>query len=83
MTDERPTDRASTDEPDGVPAYEASLRPPGDSLRTAETGDDLAEDEPIEDRLSARETSRAGYDVNAVSGAADPSQDEADNPPTE
>ncbi|MEH0845403.1 hypothetical protein V6U81_23720 [Micromonospora sp. CPCC 205711] len=83
MTDERRTDRASTDEPDGVSAYEASLRPPGDSLRsTDDTGDDFA-DLPAEEHLSARETSRAGYDVDAVSGTADPSEEEAVNPPTE
>ncbi|NYF59142.1 hypothetical protein [Micromonospora purpureochromogenes] len=83
MTDEQRTDRADSDEPDGTPAYEASLRPPGDSLRsTHDTGDDFA-DLPAEEHLSARETSRAGYDVDAVSGTADPSQEEAVNPPTE
>ncbi|MGC5022915.1 hypothetical protein [Micromonospora sp. DT47] len=83
MTDERCTGRASTDEPDGVPAYQASLRPPGDSLRTTDdTGDDFA-DLPAEEHLSARETSRAGYDVDAVSGTVDPSQEEAVNPARE
>ncbi|MBW4701194.1 hypothetical protein [Micromonospora sp. RL09-050-HVF-A] len=79
MTDERHTDRADTDEPDGVPAYEASLRPPGESLGS---GGDFA-DLPAEEHLSARETSRAGYDVDAVSGAGDPAEEEAANPATE
>ncbi|MEV4483034.1 hypothetical protein [Micromonospora coxensis] len=83
MTDEQRTDRAGTDEPDGTSAYEASLRPPGDSLRgTQDTGDDFA-DLPAEEHLSARETSRAGYDVDAVSGAGDPSEEEAAHPASE
>ncbi|TDC41184.1 hypothetical protein [Micromonospora sp. KC213] len=83
MTNEQRTDLASTDEPDGTPAYEASLRPPGDSLRgTDDTGDDFA-DLPADEHLSARETSRAGYDVDAVSGAADPAQRDAVNPASE
>jgi hypothetical protein len=74
MTEHR-SDRASTDEPDGTTAYEASLRPPGESLHTTDdTGDDFA-DLPAEDTRSARETSRAGYDVDAVSGTADPSRE--------
>ncbi|MFC4016986.1 hypothetical protein ACFOW4_03375 [Micromonospora sp. GCM10011542] len=74
MTDEQRYDRASTDEPDGTPALAASLRPPGDSLRsTDDTGDDFA-DLPAEDARPARETSRAGYDVDAVSGAGDPNR---------
>ncbi|MER7169479.1 hypothetical protein [Micromonospora sp. NPDC000207] len=72
MTNEHRTDQAATDEPDGTTAFEASLRPPGESLHTTEdTGDDFA-DLPAEDRRSARETSRAGYDVAAVSGTEDP-----------
>ncbi|MEV4846711.1 hypothetical protein AB0K20_26250 [Micromonospora matsumotoense] len=83
MTEERRTDRADTDEPDGVPAYEASLRPPGESLGGGgDTGDDFA-DLPAEEHLSARETSRAGYDVDAVSGAGDPAEEEAAHSPTE
>ncbi|MBB5826598.1 hypothetical protein ACGFI4_27215 [Micromonospora carbonacea] len=75
MTSERRVDRASTDEPDGVPAMEASLRPPGDSVRSgADSGDDFA-DLPAEQARPARDTSRAGYDVDAVSGAADPSRE--------
>ncbi|TDC52513.1 hypothetical protein E1258_25110 [Micromonospora sp. KC207] len=75
MTSERRFDLASTDEPDGVTALEASLRPPGDSLHTTgDTGDDFA-DLPAEDARPARETSRAGYDVEAVSGATDPSRE--------
>src|SRR3954454_2240486 len=39
-------DRTGTDEPDGTPAFAASLRPPGESLTTAPTGgDDLAPDQ--------------------------------------
>ncbi|ATO13011.1 hypothetical protein O7600_04390 [Micromonospora sp. WMMA1998] len=72
MTSEESFGRATTDEPDGATAYEASLRPPGESLHsTDDTGDDFA-DLPAEDRRSARDTSRAGYDVDAVSGTADP-----------
>ncbi|PWR10640.1 hypothetical protein DKT68_08475 [Micromonospora acroterricola] len=74
MTDDQRHDRASTDEPDGTPALAASLRPPGDSLRsTDDTGDDLA-DPTTERAVPARETSRAGYDVDAVSGAGDPNR---------
>ncbi|MDT0531629.1 hypothetical protein ACLQ22_16670 [Micromonospora sp. DT178] len=76
MTDQNRTDRAATDEPDGATAMQASLRPPGESLRsTDDTGDDFA-DLPAEDRRSAREVSRAGYDVDAVSGTTDPSRTE-------
>ncbi|MFC0007701.1 hypothetical protein [Micromonospora siamensis] len=72
MTSEESFGRADTDEPDGATAYEASLRPPGESLHsTDDTGDDFA-DEPAENRRSAQEVSRAGYDVDAVSGAGDP-----------
>ncbi|MCX4472272.1 hypothetical protein C5N14_22315 [Micromonospora sp. MW-13] len=75
MTSEERFDRASSDEPDGATAYEASLRPPGESLRTTEdTGDDFA-DLPAENARPARETSRAGYDVDAVSGTTDPSSE--------
>ncbi|MEO3778917.1 hypothetical protein ABGB16_19115 [Micromonospora sp. B11E3] len=81
MTSERRFDRASTDEPDGATAYEASLRPPGESLHTTDdTGDDFA-DLPAENRRSARETSRAGYDVDAVSGTADPANEPPANEP--
>jgi hypothetical protein len=72
MTSEESFGRAATDEPDGATAYEASLRPPGQSLHsTDDTGDDFA-DLPAEERRSAREVSRAGYDVAEVSGTADP-----------
>ncbi|MGW5670844.1 hypothetical protein [Micromonospora sp. NPDC003776] len=75
MTSEESFGRAATDEPDGVTAYEASLRPPGESLQTTDdTGDDFA-DLPAEDRRSARDTSRAGYDVDAVSGTTDPANE--------
>ncbi len=71
MTDEQPRlDRNPTDEPDGTPAFEVSLRPPGDSVRQpagAEPGGDdtFAESEGSAD---APPDSRAGYDVEAVSG---------------
>ncbi|PWU50061.1 hypothetical protein DLE60_17710 [Micromonospora globispora] len=72
MTSEERFGRAATDEPDGATAYEASLRPPGDSLHTTDdTGDDFA-DLPAEEARPARETSRAGYDVDAVSGTGEP-----------
>ncbi|MFG3580606.1 hypothetical protein [Micromonospora chersina] len=75
MTSEESFGRAATDEPDGATAYEASLRPPGQSLHsTDDTGDDFA-DLPAEERRSAREVSRAGYDVDAVSGTADPANE--------
>ncbi|MEH0934122.1 hypothetical protein [Micromonospora psammae] len=83
MRDRRRTDLASTDEPDGVPAYGASLRPPGETLHsTDDTGDDFA-DLPAEEHLPARATSRAGYDVDEFSGAVDPAQEEADHPSRE
>lgn len=72
MTSEQSFGRAPTDEPDGATAYEASLRPPGESLHTTDdTGDDFA-DLPTEEHRSARETSRAGYDVDQVSGTGEP-----------
>ncbi|GGR98107.1 hypothetical protein GCM10010169_48380 [Micromonospora fulviviridis] len=75
MTSEESFGRAATDEPDGATAYEASLRPPGESLHsTDDTGDDFA-DLPAEERRSAREVSRAGYDVAEVSGTADPANE--------
>ncbi|MCM0678070.1 hypothetical protein NCC78_25830 [Micromonospora phytophila] len=76
MTDEKRFDLTATDEPDGATAMQASLRPPGESLHTTDdTGDDFA-DLPAEDRRSAREISRAGYDVDEVSGTVDPSREE-------
>lgn len=76
MTSDKHVSRADTDEPDGATAFEASLRPPGESLRsTDDTGDDFA-DLPAEERRSARETSRAGYDIDAVSGTGDPAREE-------
>ncbi|MEU5948732.1 hypothetical protein ABZ793_24675 [Micromonospora sp. NPDC047465] len=75
MTEQNRTDRAATDEPDGASAMQASLRPPGESLHsTDDTGDDFA-DLPAEDRRSAREVSRAGYDVADVSGTVDPNRE--------
>ncbi|MEV4665521.1 hypothetical protein AB0J85_26690 [Micromonospora echinofusca] len=76
MTEQKRFDQAATDEPDGATAMQASLRPPGESLHTTDdTGDDFA-DLPAEDRRPAGEVSRAGYDVDAVSGTADPSRTE-------
>ena len=76
MTEENRSERAATDEPDGTTAMQASLRPPGDSLHTTDdVGDDFA-DLPAEDRRSAREVSRAGYDVGTTSGTTDPNRDE-------
>ena len=77
MSDER-MDRARTDEPDGTPAYTASLRSPGESVRPAsrtDVGDEEiapdaapAGDDPI---LPEAGDERAGYDVDAVSGDAE------------
>ncbi|WP_018255759.1 hypothetical protein [Salinispora mooreana] len=75
MTEQHRFDLADTDEPDGATALEASLRPPGESLpQTEDVGDDFA-DLPAEDQRSAREISRAGYDVADVSGAVDPNRE--------
>lgn len=63
MTEEqRRADRHPTDEPDGTPAYEASLRAPGASVTTA--ADDEEPQSPGEDGPP----NRAGYDEDAVSG---------------
>ncbi len=60
MSDERaPHERHPTDEPDGTPAYAASLRKPGDSVTGAEA-------EPGADETSPDQGAR--YDVSAVSG---------------
>jgi hypothetical protein len=68
MTDENVRlDRNQTDEPDGTPAFAASLRPPGESLTTAPNGgDDLAPDP--DEAGSAEVDGRARYDADAVSG---------------
>ncbi|MEU4560489.1 hypothetical protein AB0F72_19095 [Actinoplanes sp. NPDC023936] len=61
MTDDQQrADRHPTDEPDGTPAYQASLREPGASVGA---GDD--EPESTEESGSP---GRNGYDVDAVSG---------------
>jgi hypothetical protein len=80
MSDER-VDRAPTDEPDGTPAYTASLQPPGESVRPArprEVTDDTvardaapATDDPVVDRPVGGIEREAGYDVEAVSGDTD------------
>jgi hypothetical protein len=80
MSEER-MDRAPTDEPDGTPAYAASLRAPGESVRPAGhrdlTDEEIAPDaapagdEPVVDRPAGNLQSRAGYDVEAVSGDTD------------
>jgi hypothetical protein len=77
MTDER-VDRAPTDEPDGTPAYAASLQPPGDSVRPGrarEVSDDEiapdaapAGDDPVVGQPAGGVEAGAGYDVDAVSG---------------
>lgn len=61
MTDAEPrAERHPTDEPDGTPAYAASLRAPGESV----TGG--AEPERAEDETGPAD--RSGYDADAVSG---------------
>jgi hypothetical protein len=77
MSDER-IDRAQTDEPDGTPAYAASLRPPGESVRPEarpEVSDEElapdaapAGDDPVADGPGEGVERGAGYDVEAVSG---------------
>ncbi len=71
MTDENDrTGRSGTDEPDGTPAFAASLRPPGESFNTAPNGgDDLAPDQ--DEAGSAPVDRRTGYDAGAVSGDTD------------
>jgi hypothetical protein len=79
MTDR--TDRSSSDEPDGTPAYAASLRPPGESVQPGNiheaSDDEIAEDaapagnNPIADRPGSRVPRGAGYDVRSVSGDTD------------
>lgn len=66
-------DRSPTDEPDGTPAMAASLREPGDSIRQSaddEPGGDDSFAEPA-DPAGAPPLSRAGYDVEAVSGGTE------------
>jgi hypothetical protein len=71
MTDDNDrTGRTGTDEPDGTPAFAASLRSPGESVTTAPNGgDDLAPDQ--DQAGSASVDGRAGYDADAVSGDTD------------
>jgi hypothetical protein len=77
MSDER-ADRLTTDEPDGTPAYAASLRPPGESVQPG-TRDETTDEEvvadaapagggPVVDRPGDGVERGAGYDVDAVSG---------------
>jgi hypothetical protein len=80
MSDER-VDRAPTDEPDGTPAYTASLQPAGESVRPgrrSEVTDDAvapdaapAGDDPVVGRPVGGVERGAGYDVDAVSGDTD------------
>jgi hypothetical protein len=71
MTDETTrADRNPADEPDGTPAYTASLRPPGASVDPGPGGDtgdddDFGDDGPDGDGGTG---GRAGYDVDAVAG---------------
>ena len=73
MSDER-VDRAATDEPDGTPAYAASMRPPGESVQPggtpAATDDDIAPDAAPTETSGDAERG-AGYDAGAVSGDTD------------
>ena len=72
MSDDR-IDRAPTDEPDGTPAYAASLQAPGRNVQpggTAEVSDDdvaaaaaPAGDDPFDQKVGV-----AGYDADATSG---------------
>jgi hypothetical protein len=78
-TDEPRVDRHPDDEPDGVPAVAASMRPPGHSLSstdspTADTGDDFEDPPSPTGPESAFDgpvlpgESRAGYDVDDAAG---------------
>ena len=61
MTNERVrADRHPTDEPDGTPAYQASLHRPGESMSTGNEEPEITEETGSADR--------SGYDVDAVSG---------------
>ena len=74
MTDEQSRlDRNPADEPDGTTAMEASLRQPGDSLRQSADEEPGGDDTFAESAGSADAPpeSRAGYDVEAVSGGTD------------
>jgi len=80
MTDER-VDRAPTDEPDGTPAYAASLRSPGESVQPGGvpevTDDEIAPDaapagdDPVAGRPGDGVERQTGYDAEAVSGDTD------------
>jgi hypothetical protein len=77
MSEER-IDRAATDEPDGTPAYTASLQSPGGSVspggRRDADDDEIAPDAAPadDDPLAGRPADDAGhgarYDAGAVSG---------------
>jgi hypothetical protein len=76
-----PDQRLSTDEPDGTSAFAASLRPPGESIRSAPADPESpaargeAAEAPDEGdgtgSTALPDDSRAGYDVDAVSGDTD------------
>ena len=81
-TDQPRSDRHVTDEPDGAPAYAASLRPVGESVAPqdapdADTGtdfedpDDTATSGGTLDNTVLPGQSRVGYDVDDVSGDTD------------
>ncbi|AEV85833.1 hypothetical protein ACWT_4814 [Actinoplanes sp. SE50] len=57
-TEQQAAGRHPTDEPDGTPAYAASLRRPGESVAGA----------PAEEPEPDEAPTGAGYDENAVSG---------------
>ncbi|WP_433796696.1 hypothetical protein [Actinoplanes sp. CA-252034] len=58
--EERRADRHPTDEPDGTPAHQASLRRPGESVTGGAAEPEVTEDAGFADR--------GGYDADAVSG---------------
>lgn len=61
MTDEqRRAERHPADEPDGTPAYDTSLRQPGESVVTGDEEPEITEESGSADR--------GGYDTGAVSG---------------
>ena len=69
MTDERATESSPADEPDGTPAFAASLRPPGESLGDGpDQGVDFGSDDDADADATDAEVRHAGYDADALSG---------------
>jgi hypothetical protein len=77
MTDQSRADLHPTDEPDGTTAFEASLRPPGDSVTAA--GDDAPADAAPQDRVrDSAGPADADDDFGSDDAADDPGVTEVD-----